>query len=105
MTLIQLVGATVLSSFLALNVLAVYVYKKRRVSLDPRSDLNHGIAERFDTVEELREFHAQEQAAVVALGEAATLRHHRAFSAELARMDPVLARAYRQPQHKFTDLI
>ena len=68
MTLIQLVGATVLSAFLALNVLAVYVYKKRRVSLDPRSDLNHGIAERFDTVEELREFHAQEQAAVVALG-------------------------------------
>ena len=98
-------GATVLSAFLALNVLARYVYKKRRVSLDPRSALNHGIAERIDTVEELREFHAQEQAAVVALGEAATLRHHRAFSAELGRMDPVLARTYPHPQHKFADLI
>ena len=40
-----------------------------------------------------------------ALGEAATLRHPRAFSAELGRMDPVLARTYPQPQHKFADLI
>ena len=84
MTLIQRVGATVLSAFLALNVLAMDVYKKRRVSPDPRSALNHGIAERFDPVEELRVFHAQAQAAVVALGEAATWRDFQAAVQRLA---------------------
>ena len=105
MTLIHAVGALLLSAFLALNVLAMYVYKKHRVSLDPRSDLNHGIADRFDSVDELHEFHAQEQATVVALGEAALTSHHRAFATELTLMDPVRARAYPAPQHKFTDLV
>ena len=105
MTLIHAVGALLLSAFLALNVLAMYVYKKHRVSLDPRSDLNHGIADRFDTVDELQEFHAQEQAAVIAQGEAALASHRRAFATELVHMDPVRAKNYPAPHHKFTDLV
>lgn len=105
MTLIQAVGALLLSAFLALNVLAMYVYKKHRVSLAPRSDLNHGIADRFDSVDELHEFHAQEQAAVIALGEAALASHHRAFATELTHMDPVRAKNYRRPHHKYADLV
>ena len=100
----HLVGAIVISGFLALNVLAMYLYLRRRMALDPRSSNNHAITHRFDSVDELREFHAQEHAAVVARANAALGRYHRAMARELVSMDPKRAEKYPQPTRRFEDL-
>lgn len=101
----HLTGAVVICAVIPLSVLAVYLYLRRRISLDPRSETNHAIAQRFDSVEELHEFHRQEQAAVRAKANAALQRYHRAFSRERAAMDPAKASGYPVPNKSFDDLI
>lgn len=101
----HLVGAAVISGFLALNVLAMYLYMRRHVSLDPRSSMNHAVAERFDSVEELREFHEQEHSSVGARANAALSRYQRAMARELEAMDPNTARNYPQPTRRFEQLV
>jgi hypothetical protein len=103
--LTHLVGAVVISGFLALNVLAMYLYLRRRIALDPRSASNHAIAHRFDSVDELREFHAQEHAAVGARANAALGRYQRAMASELAAMDPMQATKFPQPARRFENLV
>lgn len=103
--LTHFVGAVVISGFMALNVLAMYLYLRRRLSLDPRSETNHAITHRFDSVEELREFHSQEHAAVSARANAALGGYRRAMAKELAAMDPEKAKNYPQPTRRFEDLI
>ncbi len=101
----HLTGAVVISAFMALNVLAMYLYLRRRISLDPRSETNHAIAHRFDSTDELREFHVQEAAAVRAKANAALQRYRQAMSREMTSMDPAKASAYPVPHHSFEDLI
>ena len=103
--LTQLVGATVISGFIGLSTLAMFLYLRRRVALDHRSPTNHAIVARFDSVEELREFHAQEHAAVHAGADAALARFQRAVSAKKATMDPKRAELYPQPTRCFCELI
>lgn len=101
----QITGAVVISAFMALNVLAMYLYLRRHISLDPRSETNHAIAQRFDSVEELQEFHAQEGAAVRAKANAALQRYRQAMSREMTAMDPVKASSYPIPNKSFDDLV
>ena len=101
----HLVGAVVISGFLALNVLAMYLYLRRHVSLDPRSPMNHAVAERFDSVEELREFHEQEHGSVGARANAALSRYQRAMAHQIGAMDPTTARNYPQPTGRFEQLV
>lgn len=103
--LTQFVGAAVISSFMALTVLAMYLYLRRRLSLDPRSGTNHAVVHRFDSVDELREHHAQEQAAVRARANQALARYRLAMANELAGMEPKRAERYPQPTCRFEDLV
>lgn len=101
----SLAGNLVFSLFLSLNIFAMFVFLKRRISLAPQSDINHCIVERFDSIDDLEQYHAQHVATVCAMGNAAVSRFHRIFSDELKRADPLHAKRYPQPFHRFDQLI
>ena len=101
----HVVGAIVISAFLALNVVAMYLYLRRRVSLDPRSEINHAINARFDSTDELHDFHEQEIASVNARADAALGRYKQELAGAVAAMDPIHASKYASPNRSFSEII
>lgn len=101
----HLVGAVVISAFLALNVVAMSLYLRRRVSLDPRSEINHAVSARFDSTDELADFHAQDIASVNARADAALGLYKQKFAGAVAAMDSIHANKYAPPNRSFSDLI
>jgi hypothetical protein len=104
MDLNLLIGAGMLSGFLAGNVYCCYVYLRRRISLDPRSPVNHAIARRFDSELELTTFHQSNDASVLARANQALGVWGQRFQAFLDDKDPDLARLYRAPTGAFQDV-
>ncbi|MFM8898598.1 MAG: hypothetical protein ACKOF9_01435 [Burkholderiales bacterium] len=98
-------GAIVISFVIVLNVAAMYLFLSRRFSLDPRSRTNHSISRRFDSVDELREFHVQEEEGVRANAEAALQRYRQAMARELNAMDPSRASSFHVPNKSFNELL
>lgn len=105
MEISSLAGNLVFSLFLSLNIFAMYVFMKRRISLAPQSEINHSIVDRFDSVDDLTQYHEQHIAIVSAKGSAAVSRFHRTFNDQLKKVDPLHAKNYPQPFHRFDDLV
>ncbi len=101
----QIVGAFVISGFIALTVLAMYVYLVKRISLAPASPANHLIVQRFDSQAELHEYHKQHRASICGRANAAIGRYHTAFRNKLGEMDPVIAKTHAIPVQRFEDLL
>jgi hypothetical protein len=104
MDILNLVGSVVMSGFIALTVLAMYLFVKRSVCLDPQSGINHAISSRFDSDEELESYHVQHARNVEDLAER-RLRAYRALFARVrSRLDPGKARAYPDPGARYNEL-
>lgn len=101
MNLCLILGAGLISGFVAVNVYCIYAYLRRRLALAPRSAINHGIVQRFANAEELEHFHRGEVDGVVANANQALAEYGRQFEAELAHLDPLRKGDYRIPRAAF----
>lgn len=104
MDILVFVGAVVMSGFIALTVVAMVIYVKKSVVLDPQSEVNHAISSRFDSVEELESYHAQHARNVAGLAEQRLRAYRAQFARVRARLDPDQARKYPDPSARFDDL-
>ena len=104
MDVLTLVGAFVMSGFIALTVVAMYLYMKRSVSLDPHSAVNHAISSRFDSQEELRCYHDQHRRNIAGLAERCLRAYRAQFAGLRRRLDPKQAEKYPDPVATYEDL-
>ncbi len=104
-TLVNFVGSGVLSLFVVANILAMYLYLFRHLSLAPGSEMNHAITGRFDNPAEIDAYHAQADAETHALANAALASYQQTFQIERNKLDPARAAQYPTPGKSFADLV
>lgn len=93
-----------LSGFIALNVVACYLYVKKTIPLDPESPVNHAISGRFDSVEDLDQYHKQHYRTMAGLADK-RLRVYRGWFGKLrGRLDPVVQKTYPAPSASYVDI-
>lgn len=104
MDILNLVGAFIMSGFIALTVVAMYLYVKRSISLDPHSAMNHAISSRFDSQEELRSYHDQHRRNIAGLAERRLRTYRAQFARVRERLDPKQAEKYPDAVARYDDL-
>lgn len=104
MDILNLIGAFVMSGFIALTVVAMYLFIKGSISLDPHSEMNHAIGSRFDSPEELRSYHDQHRCSNEGLADHCLRGYSAQFARVRARLDPKQAEKYPDPVARYDDL-
>ena len=104
MSLIVFVGALVLSLFIALTVGASYLYVKKTITLDPDSPVNHAISGRFDSVEDLEQYHQQHYRTIAGMADKRLSAYRTWFGKLRGRLDPVQQKKYPAPSASYADI-
>jgi hypothetical protein len=99
-----IVGAVMLSGFIALNVIACYLYVKKTIPLDPESLVNHAISGRFDSIEDLEQYHAQHYRTMTGLADKRLSVYRGLFGKLRGRLDPVAQKKYPNPSASYADI-
>lgn len=104
MDITSIVGAVMLSGFIALNITACYLYVKKSISLDPESPMNHAISGRFDSVEDLKQYHEQHDRAMAGLADQRLRVYRSWFSKRRTRLDTGVQKTFPDPSASYADI-
>ncbi len=105
MDVIHTAGALILSLFVLANIYAMYAYLRRHLSLAASSEMNHAIAGRFDSEQEIEAYHVQIDAKTHAKANAALATYRQIFMKQRNKLDPSIATRYPTPSKSFEQLL